>query len=167
MEILAKLGIDPYIMLAQAVNFFILLGLLSFFVYKPIQRMLKERAARIEKAEENAVKVAKSLEKTEKESAKKLEAAGEKARSMMDAAKKQAKKLEDELRAEAKETISRETAQAREAIAAERAAALADIEKKAGSLIAMAAEKAIQKTLSSKEIDDISKKAAADIAQIS
>ena len=48
MEILAKLGVDKWLLLAQGVNFIVLLLVLTRFVYRPFIRHLDERAARIE-----------------------------------------------------------------------------------------------------------------------
>jgi len=59
--LLDQLGIDWQLFLSQAVNFFILLAVLTFFVYKPLMKVLKERTQKIktglEKAEEADVRL--------------------------------------------------------------------------------------------------------------
>ena len=59
--LLDQLGIDWKLFLSQAVNFFILLGVLTFFVYKPLMKVLKERTQKIktglEKAEEADIRL--------------------------------------------------------------------------------------------------------------
>ena len=59
--LLDQLGINLQLFLSQAVNFFILLGLLTFFVYKPLIKVIKERNQKIktglEKAEEADVRL--------------------------------------------------------------------------------------------------------------
>lgn len=47
-ELLHKLGIDWKLLLAQAANFFIILVILRFTVYKPLLKMLHERRRKIE-----------------------------------------------------------------------------------------------------------------------
>src|SRR3989339_134025 len=60
-ELLFQLGINWKLFLSQVVNFFILLLVLTFFVYKPLIRIIKERSKKIkeglEKAEEADVRL--------------------------------------------------------------------------------------------------------------
>jgi F-type H+-transporting ATPase subunit b len=57
----AQLGIDWPLLISQAVNFFILLLVLQFFVYKPLLKVIKERNKKIaeglEKAKEAEVRL--------------------------------------------------------------------------------------------------------------
>lgn len=46
-DLVAAFGIDWKLMIAQAVNFVILVAVLGYFVYGPVMRMLAERAARV------------------------------------------------------------------------------------------------------------------------
>lgn len=59
--LLEQLGINWKLFLSQAVNFGILLLVLTFFVYKPVIKIIKERSAKIkeglEKAEEADVRL--------------------------------------------------------------------------------------------------------------
>ena len=60
-ELLFQLGINWKLFLSQAFNFFILLAVLTFFVYKPLMRVIKERTKKIQdgldKAEEADVRL--------------------------------------------------------------------------------------------------------------
>jgi len=47
-ELFSELGIDFRLLLSQGANFFIVLVALTFFVYKPLVKILNERKARIE-----------------------------------------------------------------------------------------------------------------------
>mgnify|MGYP001588456271 CR=1 FL=1 len=49
MELISKLGIDWKLLVAQIVNFFILLFVLYKFAYKPVLEMLEKRSKTIEK----------------------------------------------------------------------------------------------------------------------
>ena len=60
-QLLFQLGINWKLFLSQTVNFFILLGVLTFFVYKPLIKVIKLRNSKIkeglEKAEEADVRL--------------------------------------------------------------------------------------------------------------
>jgi F-type H+-transporting ATPase subunit b len=45
--ILGQLGIEPAILLAQIVNFLIIMGVLRLFLYEPVLKMLEQRKERI------------------------------------------------------------------------------------------------------------------------
>ncbi|OGF51464.1 hypothetical protein A3I27_00825 [Candidatus Giovannonibacteria bacterium RIFCSPLOWO2_02_FULL_43_11b] len=47
-ELFSQLGIDFRLLLSQGANFFIVLAALTFFVYKPLVKILNERKERIE-----------------------------------------------------------------------------------------------------------------------
>ncbi len=70
---LGQLGINWQLFLSQAVNFFLLLGILTFFLYKPLMKVLKERTQKIkeglEKAEEADVRL-KQVDEIAKEKIK-------------------------------------------------------------------------------------------------
>lgn len=54
MEILSSLGIEWQQLLAQAVNFGVIASLLTFFLYRPVLRLLDERRDRVRTAMEQA-----------------------------------------------------------------------------------------------------------------
>ena len=64
-ELFSQLGIDPKLLLAQGVNFVILLVVLTKFVYKPLMKMVEERRKKIElgiKGGEKAEQIIKQAE---------------------------------------------------------------------------------------------------------
>src|SRR3989344_8250900 len=63
MELLTKLGIDWKLLLAQIVNFTLLVGVLTYFVYRPLLNLLDQRREKIRKAMEDA----KHIENQKKE----------------------------------------------------------------------------------------------------
>lgn len=151
MEVFSKLGIDPKIMLAQAVNFFALLAILSFFVYKPILRVLDERKKRIEEADENAKKIEDQLKKTEEDVRAELQKAQKQAKETITHAKKSAKELEDKLVADAKTKVEKVVAEGREQIVRERDEATANIQKEIVKITLLAAEKLLNREITTKD----------------
>ena len=53
MELLTKLGVDWKLLIAQIVNFTILVSVLTYFVYRPLLDLLDARRERIRKAVED------------------------------------------------------------------------------------------------------------------
>jgi len=65
-EIFTKLGLDYKLIIAQAVNFVLLLIILQRLAYKPVLKMLKDRSDKIEKSLKQAKRIEEELKNTEK-----------------------------------------------------------------------------------------------------
>jgi F-type H+-transporting ATPase subunit b len=96
-QLLSQLGIDWKLFLSQILNFFILLTVLTFFVYKPVIKIIKERSKKIkeglDKAEEANVRL-KEIDNIGKE---KIKEAENTSIDIIKATEKKAKVLEQEL----------------------------------------------------------------------
>ena len=119
MEILHSIGIEPKLLVAQAINFGLLLFVLYKFLYNPILKLLNERTKKIEKSLKDAEEVAKKLEETEIEKGKVITSAKTEASAMVKEAKiageevkvgiiKEAEAKSKELLKNAKEDIEKE-----------------------------------------------------------
>ena len=64
-EIFEKLGLDYKLIIAQIVNFVLLLVILQRLAYKPVLKMLKDRTEKIEKSLKQAKKIEEELKNTE------------------------------------------------------------------------------------------------------
>lgn len=123
MEILGKFGINPILLVAQIVNFLIILFIVKKYALKPILQMLKSRQTTIKTGLQQAEDARKLLEQTTEKEREVLKKAHTQARELLEEAKKQAEeqltKSEikthaqvEKMLAEAREQISLETAQA-------------------------------------------------------
>lgn len=116
-----KLGIQLPLLLAQIVNFGILVFILTKFLYKPVQKQLEERRQKIAAG----LALTESLQAKEAQIAQKetevIKAAKAEGQKIIAAAKKAAQKDKEAVLAGAKEEIARE----REKLASEMAAQLA------------------------------------------
>ena len=56
-DLISQLGIDAKLLIAQVINFVVLLVVLYAFAYKPILKMLHKRTEKIEAGSKNAEKV--------------------------------------------------------------------------------------------------------------
>lgn len=103
MEFLGKLGIDPQLLIAQMINFGLLLWLLSKFIYKPVIRRIEKDEAELQEAQTKA----KELEIEEKSftEQKEMEMAQlkKRAREIIAEAEHIAKKIEKEAHQKANE----------------------------------------------------------------
>lgn len=107
MEILEKLGIDWKLLLAQAVNFLILLWVLRRYAYKPILKALEARTKKIEQGLKDAETSQSKLQSVIEEEKKILVAAREEARNILVEAEASAKKRDTLMLEETKEKIDR------------------------------------------------------------
>ncbi len=78
-EIFTKLGLDYKLIIAQAVNFVLLLIILQRLAYKPVLKMLKERSDKIDKSLKQAKRIEEELKNTEETKIAEIKKAREKA----------------------------------------------------------------------------------------
>ena len=164
MEILTSLGIDPAVILAQAVNFFALLAILSFFIYKPILKLLDERKERIAKAEEHAQLVEDKLARAEELTHKELKKAQHKAQEIIAASKEAANQQGEELIKNAKEKVGKIVEEGRAVIMKEKDAAAKQIQTEVGEIIILATEKLLSREI---KIEDQNKFVEEAITEVS
>ncbi len=67
-ELFAAFGIDWKLLLIQAINFGVLLSVLTYFLYKPILRIIDERREKVAEGVRTAEKAARTLEEAKTES---------------------------------------------------------------------------------------------------
>ena len=100
-EALKSLGIDLSGLIAQGVNFGILLIVLWKFAYKPVLKMLDDRAAKITENVKNGEKIEKELAETEKTKTSLLKKAQIESDQIVNDARTKAKGIEKDATAEA------------------------------------------------------------------
>jgi len=91
-EIFEKLGIDAKLLIAQIVNFVLLLIILQYVAYKPILKMLKERTEKIDKSLKQALKIQEELKNTEETKFSEIKKAKEEAQKIVKEAHEAAEK---------------------------------------------------------------------------
>lgn len=65
MDFLTDFGVKPILLLAQIVNFLVLLFLMKKLLYRPLLRVLEERKQKIAESLKNAEEIEKKLARTE------------------------------------------------------------------------------------------------------
>jgi F-type H+-transporting ATPase subunit b len=134
-------------LLAQLVNFGILLGILYLVAYKPIMRMLDERANRIKDSIEQTEVIKNKAEKAEEEIARQLEEAGRQSQAVIDRGVLTGEELQQKAREEAKKESKALLARARNEIRRERDEVIDDLRREFADLTILAAGKVIDRTL--------------------
>ena len=103
MEGLVKLGVNPPVLLAQVVNFVILLGLLYLFAYKPVMRMLDERSRRVQESMEQTEHIKEQAARAEEEAKKRIEAAGKEGQELIARATRTGEEIRQKAQQDAKQ----------------------------------------------------------------
>jgi F-type H+-transporting ATPase subunit b len=142
-QLLEAFGIDWKLLIAQAVNFGVLLVALWFFLYKPVMKTLDERAEKIRKGVEDAEKATEMLEGADAEAATRVKRADAEAAELLSSAREAAGTERARL---VKEAESRAAAIEKDAEARaeeSKARALKESEKEIARLAILAAGKAL------------------------
>src|SRR3989339_1381184 len=150
-ELLSKLGIDWKLLIAQIVNFLVLLFVLWKFAYGPVLAMLEKRQKKIEKGLKDADEAHKKLGESEEKQKNILRKAREEAKDIVEKARKQAEKSKSEIAAEAKTQAEKILAGAKSEIEQEKAKTIAEIKSEIGGLVVAATEKVIEEKMSSEK----------------
>ena len=95
------LGINLQLLIAQIINFLLLLGLLYLFAYKPILRMFDERANRIKESMDLTESVKEQAANAEEEARKRIEEAGKEGQEVIARAIKTGEEIKQKAELEA------------------------------------------------------------------
>ena len=151
MEKFSQFGVEPILLLAQIINFLLLLYLLKRFLYKPILTMLKKREEKIHEGLAAGAKGEEMLAKAQGEEKKILVRASTEANSVLEQTREKAGKLEEELRLKAKEESERILSDGRAQLEIEREAIGKELEKKTIGTAIDALERILPKTLTKED----------------
>lgn len=141
------LGINVQLLIAQIINFLLLLGLLYMFAYKPILRMFDERANRIKESMDITESVKQQAANAEEEARKRIEEAGKEGQEVIARAIKTGEEIKQKAEQDAKPEAEALIARARNEIQQERDEAITELRKEFTDLTISAAEKVIEQEL--------------------
>jgi len=144
---LEGLGISLPTLLAQIINFAILLGLLYLVAYKPIMRMLDERSRKIKDSMEQTEFIKEQAVHAEEEVKKQLEAAAKGGQEVIARAVRTGEEIRREAQQKARWEAESLIARARTEIQRERDDAIDELRKEFADLTILAAGKVIDRSL--------------------
>jgi len=158
MELFGALGLNVKILIAQFVNFAILLFVLYKFGYKPMFKLLEDRKKKIEQGVRDAERSGEKLKEIEEKEKKVLAAAKKEAFVIIEKAKEQAEKRQGEIIKKAKEEVGEIINQEKAKIQQEKAKTLKEIKKEVVDLVAVSLEKILGEQIDGKKDEEIIKK---------
>ncbi len=144
---IGALGINIPGLLAQIINFAILLIILRLVAYKPIMRMLDERAARVREGVETAERIKEREADTAREVEERLEEARREGQTVIAQAQQISARIQEEAREQAQKEGEALLARARNEIQLERDSAIARLRGEFADLTISAAERVIGQSL--------------------
>lgn len=143
--LLSKLGIDWKLLIAQIVNFAILIGALTYFVYRPLLDLLDRRSERVRKAMEEARRIETQNKEMEAIRFEQLTKIDWESGVMLERAKQHAEKLAADIMSSAQKEARELLAKTRAVIAEERAAIIRNAQATLATIILKATERIIER----------------------
>ena len=141
------LGVNLPTLLAQIVNFVILLVLLYIFAYKPFMNMLDQRSNRIKESLAEADKVKAEAKNAEEDFKKRLEISSKEGQEVIARAIRTGEEARQRAQQDAKIEAQALIERARTEIQRERDEAINELRQEFADLTIVAAEKVIEKSL--------------------
>ncbi len=140
-ELIKTFHIDAKLMIAQLVNFAIVLLVLYKFAYKPILKILNERTEKIEKGLKDAEEVGRKVVEIENREKEMIVEAKKEAQQIILEAEKNGNKIKDEMVAEAKVKIDNTVEEAKRKIESEKSKMIQEVKAEISGLVISATEK--------------------------
>ena len=159
MKIFSAFGLDIKILIAQLINFAILLFILWKFAYKPMFKILEDRKKKIETGIENAVKAEEKLKEIGEEEKKVMIQAKKEAAKILDEAKVMAEESRKKNIEKTKEEIGQLINQEKENMRLEKAEILKSINREVADLVVATVEKVIAEKMTGAKDEELIKKA--------
>ena len=141
------LGLNFPSLIIFLVNFLILLGILYLFAYKPILRIMDQRADRIRESLDAAERAREEAASSQADTQAQLNEARIEGQRLIDLAREMAERFRTEERDRAREEAEAFIARAREDIQRERDSAIQEVRSHFAELAIFAAEKVIERSL--------------------
>jgi F-type H+-transporting ATPase subunit b len=146
-SLISTFHIDWHLIVAQAINFVVVLAVLYFFALKPLKKMMDERGETIKGGLDNADKQKELLSAQEKEYAAALAAARAEAAVMLKEAKKDTEAYRNDMMAKAQADVVASIESGKKQLEAEKVKMVDEAKKEIVSLVMSATEKVLGKAM--------------------
>lgn len=151
-ELVKKFGIEPALLLAQILNFAIVLFVLWKFAYKPLLGVMRERREKIEKSLQDAKTIEQKLAEAEQLKAAKILEARKDAQHIMEKVEIESERYRKQRIEEIDAELASMRQHARNEIAAEKMQALTEAKAELVNLVISATQKVVPQG-TTKELD--------------
>jgi F-type H+-transporting ATPase subunit b len=152
---MTALGVNLPALIAYLLNFLILLGLLYLFAYKPILRLLDQRAERIRESLASADQARQEAASSRAAIEEQLNEAHREGQRLLDQAREAAERYREEETARARQQAEAFITRARADIQRERDAAIAEVRSHFADLAITAAERIIRRSVDRQAHQDL------------
>lgn len=144
-DLITVFGIDWKMLVVETINFVVLLGGLSYFLYTPAMKLLAERSAKIAKGVKDAEEAARIAKEAESKKLSIIASAEKEAEKIVDGAVKEGKDERAEIVKRAQDRGEQIARDAELQAAEAKRRALAESEKDIARMAVLAAEKILAK----------------------
>jgi len=144
---ISALGFNLPALIAQLINFVLLLIIFRLILYKPLLKILDERKKRIQEGLDASDEAKRRLSQTEREVAKELEKARQQGQEQIGQAQQIAARIQEEARQGARQEAEQLLARAKNEIDLQRDSAIAELRREFAGLTITAAERIIKEEL--------------------
>lgn len=151
-EIITTFHLDWKIIIAQLVNFSIVVGVLWYFALKPLAKTMSQRTEKIEKSLEDAKKIEERLKAIQEEHEAQILTAKKEAAVLISQAKDLAEKQKQDTVQKTKDEVAKTVALAKTQIASEKEKMLDEVKSEVVELVALASGKILEQ-ITDKKVD--------------
>jgi len=144
---IGALGFNLPALVAQMINFALLLVIFRLLLYKPLLRILDERKQRIKEGLDASDEAKRRLSQTEQEVANEMDRARQEGQGLITQAQEISSRIQEEARQAARTEAEQLLERARGEIQLERDSAIADLRREFADLTITAAERVIKEEL--------------------
>ena len=163
MEALTSLGINGKMLIAQIINFLVLLFILNKLLYKPILKMFDERRLKIEQGLKDAEKAKETRQSADDEAEKIREKAYKEANDIIAGAKKEATMQASEIKTDATREAEKMLKNAGEEAMHLKKAALNDAKSELSEIISLSLSRIVTNKLDQNTRQKLTAEAIEDI----
>lgn len=163
MELFSKLGIDWRMLIAQMINFGILLFILHRYVYRPLIAMLEKREAMIEKSVNDARAVEERLKSAEAGYEEVMTKARTQAAELLDTAEKTAEQRRAQAIEKTKEDVRQIVEQTRAMLRTEKTQMIEEIRHDVVTLVVSATKSILADVTTPKISEELAEKAIHEV----
>ncbi|MDP2587138.1 MAG: F0F1 ATP synthase subunit B [Candidatus Komeilibacteria bacterium] len=146
-ELIKTFHIDWKLLIAQLVNFGIVLLVIWKFALKPLNKVMDKRGKEIAKSLEDARAIEANLAKSEKEREERILAAKKEAQEIIETSRNQGKQQGQEIIESAKREVQTVIAAAKEQIANEKDRMIKEIKTEVSQLVVLTTKKVLTEVL--------------------
>ncbi len=146
-ELIQTFHIDWKLLIAQIINFGIVLGVLWWFAIKPLMRIMKKRSGDIEQSLKDAEEIEKKLQAAEEKKDAILTEAKKQAQVIVDDSNKQAEKIKEDKLKQTREEMEKIAAKTKASLASEKEKMVSEAKAEVADLIVQASSKVVGENL--------------------